>query len=1302
MPDSLNEQGRLQALHSYNILDTQQEKEFDKLTELASIICNVPVSLVTLIDEDRQWIKSKVGLDLNETSRETAFCNYTIQGTELLEVENMAADDRFKDNPSVSGEAHMRFYAGYPITDPTGHNLGSVCVIDYQPRKLTSEQRQSLKVIRDLVLDLIVERRQRQEHQHFEKIFNLSNDLICVATTDGFLKKINPAFEKVLGWDKSFLLAHSYFELVHADDLNALKDALEKLASGIPIINFNFRMKCAEGQYKTLQWTATPEPATGALFAIGRDVSNEKEQEALLHQSESRLRAFFENSKGLMCTHNLKGKLLTVNTAGAALLGYTAEELIGRNLADIIVPEYLDDLNYYMQSILQTGKADGLMHTRHKDGHMMIWLYNNVLEKDTHGNSYIIGNAVDITERYELENNLKRTQQMLEETNEVARIGTWELNVDYQTLYWSPITKAIHGVPDDYVPAYDKALDFYQGHSREVILSAVSKAVNEGLPYDIEIQIVNAKGEKIWVRAIGKPDFENGVCKRLYGIFQDINAKKAAELELLNEKLRLAAFVEHSPAAVAMMDTQLRYVAVSNRWREGYKISENIIGRSQHELFPHLSGRWTDICLQALQGESHKGDESKWRPDGWDHDQYLRWEIVPWYQYDNTIGGVIVFTEDITESCLQREELHRAKLHAEQASIAKSEFLANMSHEIRTPLNGVIGFTDLVLKTDLNATQHQYLTIVNQSANALLSIINDILDFSKIEAGKLELDVDQCDLLELSSQAADMITYQAQKKGLEVLLNIAPELPRFVWADAVRIKQILVNLLGNAVKFTEQGEIELKIAPLSPMQNDYIDLLFEVRDTGIGIKEEKQNKIFEAFSQEDASTTKKYGGTGLGLTISNKLLGLMGSRLELNSKPGKGSCFFFRVRVKAEQGEPLKWKDIDYIKKVLIVDDNENNRLILRQMLLLKNIEVDEAVNGFEALQLLAKQNRYDVILMDYHMPYMDGLETIRKIRESFFDTFDEQPIILLHSSSDDERIIRTCTELGVEHRLVKPIKLQDLFNSLHRMRLHEPEPTGAGTVSQNEFDPADYTILIVEDNMVNMLLAKTIIQKIAPRAIILEALNGQEALRVYEQADLIFMDIQMPGMNGYEATQAIRAKETDRHVPIIALTAGNVKGEREKCLEAGMDDFAVKPFVEDTIRHLFEVWLNTPQQGYEAGSNSAMNTDVLFNIEVIKKYVGDDKDVIVEVLKVTLQELRKSLAMLKAQTGNADLSGLNATGHKLYGMAASTGLQQLTVAAHRLEVLDGLESQQAFELLNDMDAQINASIKAIEDFIGV
>ena len=1053
----LNEKDRLRALQSYHIMDTLNEEEFDRITELASLICGMPISLITLLDGRRQWFKAKTGIEKNETSREISFCQYTIMQNELFEVQDASKDDRFKDNEMVVGEPYVRFYAGYPLTDENGYALGSLCVINTEPGKLTGSQKRALELLRDQVVLLIKNRREQEESKYIKSLFNLSNDLIGVADRTGRFSKVNPAFSKLLGWDNQVLMTMPIFDLVHPDDLPKTSVELERFDEHRGAVSFINRLRTINGDYKTLQWRSSPEPGTGNIFAIARDITEEQVREEKLRISENSLRAFFENSQGLMCTHDLRGNFISVNAAGAGLLGYTVAEVLSMSLFDLVPVKNHPLLEAYLTEIKEHGTSKGLMRTLHKDGSSKVWMYNNIIEKHFQNEPYVIGNSIDITEKYILEKDLERTKNMLEQTNEVANIGGWEWDLINNKIIWSEVTCKIHEVGPDHVPDLETGVNFYvEGYSRDTISNAIKDAIDHGTPWDVELEIVTAKGNRIWIRSLGDPQYEDGVCQKIFGTFQNIDEKKKAEITL-----------------------------------------------------------------------------------------------------------------------------QKAKEQAESANIAKSEFLANMSHEIRTPLNGVIGFTDLVLKTDLNAVQMQYLTIVNQSANALLSIINDILDFSKIEAGKLELDVERCDLYEIAGQAADITTYQAQRKGLEMLLNIPPNLPRFIWVDDIRLKQVLINLLGNAVKFTTEGEIELRIQALSDPLKEEVVFRFEVRDTGIGIKRDKQEKIFEAFAQEDTSTTKRYGGTGLGLTISNKLLQLMGSRLQMRSENGEGSVFFFDVTLKAETGDPIVWENMDLIKSVLIVDDNHNNRTILHQMMLLKDIRVSEAENGFDALKLLAQGEQYDVILMDYHMPYMDGLETIEKIRKNFYTSEQEQPIILLYSSSDDETVIKACERLKVNSRLVKPIKMQEMYQALSRLYQKEVL-TDQPIINQRESNDYAISILVAEDNEINMLLSNTIIHRIAPNAIIHEAHNGLECVEFcrHNIPDLILMDVQMPEMNGYEAARKIRDMDGFEHIPIIAFTAGNVKGEREKCIEAGMNDFISKPVIEEDISFIFAKWLSARTDG--------------------------------------------------------------------------------------------------------------------------
>jgi signal transduction histidine kinase/CheY-like chemotaxis protein len=647
----------------------------------------------------------------------------------------------------------------------------------------------------------------------------------------------------------------------------------------------------------------------------------------------------------------------------------------------------------------------------------------------------------------------------------------------------------------------------------------------------------------------------------------------------------------------------------------------------------------------------------------------------------------------------QKEEIAVKNKQLQEASKAKSEFLANMSHEIRTPLNGVIGFTDLVLKTDLTTTQKEYLNIVGQSAESLLNIINDILDFSKIEAGKLDLFIEKADIHEIGNQSVDIITYQAQNKGLELLLNLPADLPRFVWTDVIRLKQVIVNLLSNAVKFTQQGEIELRISLLSPTEGESALFRISVRDTGIGIPADKLSVIFEAFTQEDSSTTKRFGGTGLGLTISNRLLELMGSYLQVESEQNVGSTFFFDIKFKCDNIPLEQPTTIHWLKKALIVDDNQNNRTILSKMLQHFGIDSDEANSGLHAIQQLKSGGFYDVIFMDYHMPVHDGIESIRLIRQQTGQINQNPRIVLWHSSSDDESLAEKCKELSIDKQLTKPVKIRVLLQALSELGVpgfKEEKTTGEASLFEG-----NYNILLVEDNPVNMLLSKTIIRKLIPEALITEAYNGSEAVGICEikVPDMIFMDLQMPVRNGYEATQEIRKLKNGQTVPIIALTAGNIKGEKEKCFSVGMNDFLTKPVVEKTISEAIIRWLNpiiVPQP--ETVKPMVHSGD--FSLTKLENTLGDDPVFLHEFMKILRESLQKSVSVLENFLEDNNLSLLREEAHKLRGTALSIQFDRMADLALRLEKIDKQENTEINNLVIELIQLIKLLLLQSEEVI--
>ncbi len=761
-------------------------------------------------------------------------------------------------------------------------------------------------------------------------------------------------------------------------------------------------------------------------------------------------------------------------------------------------------------------------------------------------------------------------------------------------------------------------------------------------------------------------------------------------MESINCALNMNALVSATDNKGTIIEANSKFAEVS-----GYSEAE-LLGNDHRMINSgyHDKAFWKDMWDTISQGKIWRGIVKNKAKNGSNY--WVDSTITPIKGKDGQIEKYLSIRQDVTQRIQYEEELKAAKERAEAANIAKSSFLANMSHEIRTPLNSVIGFTDLLLKTKLNNTQQQYMSLIHQSGNILLDLINDILDFSKIEAGKLELSYERTDLWELVSQVGDIVKYKVNEKGIELLLNLSPNLPRYAWVDPVRIRQILVNLVGNAVKFTEEGEIEIGISALPGKdENGYQGLRFVVRDTGIGIAEERKDKILEAFTQEDYSTTRKYGGTGLGLTISNKLLHLIGSQLEIQSRLNLGSTFSFVAYFQTEEGDRNQWEGLSEIEHVLIVDDNPNNLHILKEMLHLQQVYTSSASNGITALEKLKQDSSIDVLITDYHMPYMDGIEVVRRIREELELTADDLKIILLHSASDDRLINNACKIYKVSQQINKPITIQRLFDALSQVN-QQQEDVPAVVASA----PAPYAtvaspslrILIVDDNYVNVILARELINNILDQAEIHTAANGKSAVDKFQevQPDLVLMDVQMPILNGYQATQAIRESERNGRTPIIALTAGTIKGERERCLQAGMDDYLSKPITANQLQQMLEKWLKmrqeqNPEEPGEAASTVAPKASMpVFNRSTLLERFGGNEAIVQEVIEeiwsvVRSGELRKDAEALESALENgAPEQEIKAHAHKIKGTGLTASFDRLAKYAIDLEKLSPYEARTA------------------------
>ncbi len=800
------------------------------------------------------------------------------------------------------------------------------------------------------------------------------------------------------------------------------------------------------------------------------------------------------------------------------------------------------------------------------------------------------------------------------------------------------------------------------------------------------------------------------------GMFWDITDRKITEDRLKDAHAFLDSIVENVPIMLFVKDSEeLRFVRFNRASEELVGLDrQEVLGKCDFDLFPpnlaeHFTKKDRAVLANGIMVEIP--EEILDTPN---HGRrILHTKKIPVLDPSGQPRFLLGISEDITEKKRSEVALKEAKEAAEAASRAKSDFLANMSHEIRTPMNAVLGMTELLLDTTLDSTQREYVKMVHESGEALLSLINDILDFSKIEAGKFYLDQTEFNVQEVLGDTMKTLAVRAAHKDLELAVHIAPEIPMILIGDPGRLRQIVMNLVGNAVKFTEKGEIVLDVGCRSRDEKN-VELMVEVRDTGIGIPQDKIDRIFHAFEQVDTSTTRRYGGTGLGLTITSRLVHLMGGKIWVESALGQGSRFFFTAQFGIANGE--SWNQniqaLSHLNglRVLVVDDNSTNRLILTEILENNHLRPESVGSAGEAVRRLSRSAEdgrpFDLLLTDVNMPDVDGFMLVEHIRRD--SRFCNLPVVVL-TSGDRLGDRARCERLNVAAHLRKPIKQSELMQSI----------VLALGIARTESDPSvrpdvvssmipSLRILLAEDSYPNQVLATGLLRKRGH--IVTVANNGQEAIDALraDPFDLVLMDVQMPVMDGLEATRAIRRMEARdglhprcrTPVPIVAMTAHAMKGDRERCLECGMTGYLSKPIrtseLDDILGKLFVT--ETESSTVDTSKDLAAN---VIDWSTALSYVDGDIELLRVVAAALLQEAGELHSRLVHAVASGDATSVQRIGHQLKGALSTLGARSSAAMAERLEMMGmrgNLDSTQ--ECLSEFQIQLQNLVAVLKDFV--
>jgi PAS domain S-box-containing protein len=1041
-----------------------------------------------------------------------------------------------------------------------------------------------------------------------------------------------------------------------------------------------------------------------------------------------------------------EGHTVLANARMAQMLGRTPEEMPGLSVFETLDEEGQEQFAQHLKDLGTSRESGSNLECSllRKDGERFWALVSHTPINDDDGEQVgWLHRVTEYSHQRRLIETLQRRETQLAEAQRIAKIGSWEWDVVKDVVTWSDELYRIYGVtPDEgFVPNYQGFLDRMHPDDREVAAQAVQSALDGDGAFVFDARIFRGDGSIAWIRGRGQVvTDEAGAIVRMGGTSQDVTDTKDAEqaLALLtsmataaNEATTLAEVIptimdlvtthtgwQSVAAWVVDADANLVPVAADTRpvpeadLVEAQRLAHEAV--KSRSLQASLTTEGTSLVAAPVVAEDRAACVMV---------MDTRANTPPTETDGLTVARATSIFSRVAERELAAERLLQARDNAESASLAKSEFVATMSHEIRTPLNGVIGLSELLGRTELTAHQKRLADGIDGAGRALLALVNDILDLSKIEAGRLELEAVDFDPRAIVEQSTTLMAERARAKDLELAVTCLPDVPHAVCGDPVRFGQVISNLTSNAVKFTSSGEVVVRASVEATHDDGGTTIRVEVSDTGSGMSPEVKDRLFTAFSQGDSSTTREYGGTGLGLAISRQIVEQMNGEIGVNSESGYGSTFWFTARfapaVEVED-DRSSLPDVSGLR-VLVVDDNETNRFILEEQLAGWSIEAAIAASGVEGLGLLDEAHRrdvpFDVVLLDYVMPGVNGEQFARMVRGD--GRFAQTRIILLTSAMDlDPEVLSSA---GINVSLTKPVLPSSLLDTLANVAGDRAE-TLAGQGTEGSPGRAGSRaptgsrghVLVVEDNEVNQMVAVGILESLGYAVTVAE--NGLAGYYAFQSGDgsfdAVLMDCQMPQMDGYDATRMIRSFEDGQYrTPIIAMTAAAIAGERERCLESGMDDFLTKPVDVTLLRETLERWV--PASGEAAVEEDApdsrrlaalADTTVLdpSRLEELLDLDPGDPTMLLRFIDRFGPNARATLAGMREAREAGKAHDLGRAAHALKGSAANLGATRLAELCKEVEDLgdDGVVVEQP--ALVGVERALDAAVKALESFAGI